>query len=122
MTAGRDWAVADVPNITPEARTPDLDYANVSIDGISADLTVGYAFEAGDPGVHTFPNGDPGYPPTGDCLEVSEVWLRGVNIAQALSEDAQAAVEAAIYSHIERRNEREAEEHLAARAAEREFE
>ena len=29
------------------------------------ELRVTWEFEAGDPGVHTFPNGDPGYPPTG---------------------------------------------------------
>ena len=34
----------------------------------------------------------------------------------------QAAVEAAIFRHIERRNERDAEDHLAARATEREYE
>ena len=111
-----------VPNVPPGKRLGDLDYADVTIDGIDAPVTVGFAYEAGDPGVHTFPNGDPGYPPTGDCLEVSEVWLRGVDITQVLGEDARAAVEAAIFRHIERRNERDAEDHLAARAAEREYE
>lgn len=38
----------------------------VSFDG----LDVGIRYAPGDPGVHTFANGDPGYPPTGPDVEI----------------------------------------------------
>lgn len=42
----------------------------ISYHGLGLDCT----FEPYDPGVHTYPNGDPGYPPSGGCLEsVDEV-------------------------------------------------
>lgn len=34
------------------------------------EVQVQWSVTAGDPGVHTFPNGDPGYPPTGPEAEV----------------------------------------------------
>jgi hypothetical protein len=38
-----------------------------------ADLHVTFDFYKGDPGVHTYSNGDPGYPPTDDDIEIISV-------------------------------------------------
>jgi hypothetical protein len=39
------------------------------------DMDVNFNFHPGDPGVHTYSNGDPGYPPTDPEIEINSVFL-----------------------------------------------
>jgi len=66
----------------------------IEFKGIEVD--VDYWFDEGDPGVHTYSNGDPGYPPTAPEFSVEHVWaelpsVRGnkvvVDIADLLTDD-----------------------------------
>ena len=57
---------------------PDLTYLEVVSPDIADSVTVGFSYDPGDPG-------DPGAP---EDLEVMEVWLRGVDIANVMTDEA----------------------------------
>lgn len=40
-------------------------------DWAGSPVFIKYTYSPGDPGIHTFPNGDPGYPPTGPEIEIT---------------------------------------------------
>ena len=40
------------------------------------EVTFEFNYEPGDPGVHTFSNGDPGYPPSGPEIEIIKAWIQ----------------------------------------------
>jgi len=48
-------------------RTASIEFRGIEVD-------VDYYFDEGDPGVHTYSNGDPGYPPTPPEFSVERVW------------------------------------------------
>jgi len=41
----------------------------------TAKLVIDFDYQPGSPGVHTLPNGDPGYPETPETLEITSVQL-----------------------------------------------
>lgn len=45
----------------------------IEINNEPFEVTIDFAFYPGDPGVHTYSNGDPGYPPSGDEVDVLSV-------------------------------------------------
>lgn len=45
----------------------------IDINGEPINITIDFMFYPGDKGVHTYSNGDPGYPPTGDEIDVLSV-------------------------------------------------
>lgn len=58
---------------------PEIERAKSLLPGLRAQTSCSFSFDGldvginyvpGDPGVRTFPNGDPGYPPTGPDVEV----------------------------------------------------
>jgi len=49
------------------------------------DLSVDYYLYPGDPGKWTLDNGDPGYPPTPDEIEIDSITYIGGDIADFLS-------------------------------------
>lgn len=53
--------------------TETLEINIATKDGNGTDAIVEFYYEAGDPGVHTFSNGDPGYPPTGSSIEIISI-------------------------------------------------
>jgi hypothetical protein len=53
----------------------------------NAEIDVSFDYEEGDPGVHTYPNGDPGYPPSPEELIVSSVRYKGKDITDLFDED-----------------------------------
>jgi hypothetical protein len=48
-------------------------FISLVIDEVEDTCDVYFAVEPGDPGVHTYPNGDPGYPPTGPEIVIRSV-------------------------------------------------
>ena len=50
-------------------------------------------FEKGDKGVHTYSNGDPGYPPTPDEYYIESINVEGINIAEIVSEYDKGMIE-----------------------------
>jgi hypothetical protein len=46
----------------------------------SAEIEVNFDFEAGDPGVWTYSNGDPGYPPTDDEFIINSVFYKNIEV------------------------------------------
>jgi acetoin utilization deacetylase AcuC-like enzyme len=42
----------------------------IDINDEPVNVTIDFNYIPGDPGVHTYSNGDPGYPPTSDEIEV----------------------------------------------------
>jgi hypothetical protein len=66
-------------------------------------LEVDYTYDPGDPGVHTFSNGDPGYPPTSPCIdELKDVRVAGVSILDVLEHigvDALEVLEEELLEH-----------------------
>ena len=51
-----------------------MEQLTISIDWMEVDFEFNY--EPGDPGVHTFSNGDPGYPPSGPEIEIIKAWYQ----------------------------------------------
>lgn len=76
-------------------RCKDLNYVEVSSDDL--DLLVGFSYEPGSPGRHTLANGDPGYPPVDDVIEIGEVWAVGVDISATLSQRQREEIEASVW-------------------------
>jgi hypothetical protein len=60
---------------------------------IEIEVEVTGEYMPGEPGVHTYPNGDPGYPPTPPSFDIHEVKLNGTNISHLLSIDDLMSIE-----------------------------
>lgn len=54
---------------------------------IEIEVDVTYKHIKGSPGLRTYPNGDPGYPPESSSLEVQKVEYNGHNITNILTID-----------------------------------
>jgi hypothetical protein len=67
-------------------RDKHLEYIEVTCVELDCDVLIGVEYEPGSPGMHTMPNGDPGYPDEPPSLEVCEVWLNGADIGAVLME------------------------------------
>lgn len=77
------------------------------IEGLG-DCTIHYDYSPGRPGVHTLPNGDPGYPDDPAELEVTVVQIEGCEFdAFVFSESAQEDLTAAAEMDCEKRNDAE---------------
>lgn len=99
----------------------------IRLPGDGWTLIIDADFEPGDPGVHTLRNGDPGYPPTGDSLEVTSVMLTrpdelGVDLTEILADlgllECERFIERvseAVYAELERRDAQDEEARDAAR-------
>lgn len=62
------------------------------------DLEVTYDYYH-DPGRHTLPNGDPGYPPETE-VEINAITRKGVNVMDLISEEeTDKLIEEIIYQH-----------------------
>jgi len=59
-------------------RDPRSRWLDTEVEDLPVLLEIDY--EKGDPGVHTFPNGDPGYPPTPASVAISYVYIAGYRI------------------------------------------
>ena len=57
------------------------------------DVDVDFDYQPGDPGVHTYSNGDPGYPPIGEVFEITSVKHNGVEIIDYLSDQILEEIE-----------------------------
>ena len=57
------------------------------------DVDVDFDYEPGDPGVHTYSNGDPGYPPTREVFEITSVKHNGIEIIDYLSDSILEEIE-----------------------------
>ncbi len=109
----------------------------VKIVGGDWTLEIDADFTAGDPGCYTLPNGDPGYPPTGDELDVTGVTLHrpdapSVDLGEILGELGLlecdrfvSMVSDAVYAKLEERQAEAEDDRLddieAARREAREF-
>lgn len=58
-----------------------MSWYKFSVDIVEDDviLEVSGTYSPGDPGVHTFPNGDPGYPPTGPEVDIEKIMWKDDN-------------------------------------------
>ena len=63
-----------------------MKFNNLSVSYRGHDFSVSGIYSAGDPGVHTYANGDPGYPPTSPEVEYSKIEYKGVDIIKLLDE------------------------------------
>ena len=66
---------------------PDLTYLEVVSPDIADSVTVGFLYEPGDPGKSEY-------------LEVMEVWLRGVDIANVLTDAANEKIAEAVLAQV----------------------
>ena len=64
---------------------------------LTIEVEVTGTYTKGDPGLRTYPNGDPGYPPDSPSFDVEKVEYNGVDITKALTyQDFDAIVESAM--------------------------
>ncbi len=54
-----------------------MDSYSFTHSGSTYSLEISFDYSPGSPGVHTLPNGDPGYPDEPDELEITEIILVG---------------------------------------------
>lgn len=66
-------------------------------------IEVRFDYTPADPGVRTYPNGDPGYPPSPEEFNINSVWYKGVEITDLFDSDDFEAMEERI---VEIRNDR----------------
>lgn len=84
-------------------RDPNLLYCTVDTEDAAGELLIGYDHTPGRPGVHTLPNGDPGFPDDPEEIEVCEVWCEGRCLQyEALSVELRGKIDKAIADDIER--------------------
>lgn len=68
-------------------------YWNEELDEFE-ELTVEYNYHPGDPGIHTYRNGDPGYPPTPEEYEIYAICNKsGEDVTELLSDADLADIE-----------------------------
>jgi len=53
----------------------------------NADIDVSFNYYPGDPGVRTYSNGDPGYPPSPPEFEIISVDFKGTNVTDLFDDD-----------------------------------
>lgn len=74
-------------------KTKGLLHTDMSLEGTGTEtvddlvVSVGFTYDPGDPGVHTYPNGDPGYPGTPSEVSIEEIWIGEHDLFAVLSED-----------------------------------
>lgn len=53
----------------------------------NAELEVRFDFTPGDPGVHTYSNGDPGYPPSPEEFIINAVLYKDIDVIDLFDDD-----------------------------------
>ena len=81
-------------------RDKNLAYFDVNCHELDCMVTVGVEYEPGRPGVHTLPNGDPGYPDDPPQLQVCEVWVGDTDIGAVLLERVAQQIESAAWERM----------------------
>lgn len=105
------WLHGQVRILCAEAEALDavrddaFEYVDVIVPSLSCELTVGFTYEPGSPPAPTSPQffeltGDPGDDGEAEELIVFEVWMRGVEISLALSDEANDQIATAVLAKI----------------------
>ena len=64
----------------------------------NAEIDVSFDYEEGDPGVHTYSNGDPGYPPSPPEFIITSVDFKGIDVTDLFDDDDLCRMEEKIES------------------------